>query len=81
LPRRRDLVAERVYYTVYREQEKMNEPTVLSFRYTGRKDTQGRHVFEVLGAPPGSEMILEKHALDSILDLAELIRNLTRNAS
>lgn len=80
MPRGREFVAGRVYYAVRREGPEMSEPTVISFRYTGRKDDEGRHVFQVLGAPPGSEMILEKAGRDSMLDLAGLIKAL-RDAS
>jgi hypothetical protein len=81
LARPRDFVTGRVYYTVYREDAKKAEPTVLSFRYTGRRDAEGRHVFQVLGAPPDSEMILEPQGQDSMLDLKGLVQDLTGNAS
>lgn len=49
--KRRQFTNGRIYYGVHFELEDRNvrQPVVVSFRYAGKVDAEGRHVFQFLG--------------------------------
>jgi hypothetical protein len=80
---RRRFINGQIYYSVSFEFEDRDQrqPVVVSFRYTGKTDSEGKHVFDVVGAPPGAQMTLEKGGEGSVLDLKGLVQELNRHAS
>ena len=71
-----------VYYGVQFEYEDPQpQPIVVSYRYTGSTDGEGKHIFDVCAAPPGAQMVLEKGGESSVLDFKGLINELNRHAS
>jgi hypothetical protein len=82
VPRRRRFIQGRVYYSVQFEwEDEQNQPIVLSYKYTGKTDGEGKHIFDILGAPPGAQMVLEKNGEDSLFGLKRLTKELNRYAS
>ena len=82
MPRRRRFIKGRVYYGVQFEyDDAQRQPIVVSYRYTGSTDNEGKHVFDICAAPPGAQMVLEKGGEASVLDFTRLIAELNHHAS
>lgn len=75
---KRELVAGRIYYSVQYEHDDVTQPTVVSYKYTGKRDRRGRALFAIIGAPPAARMTLETSGEADMLDLVSLIAALRK---
>jgi hypothetical protein len=78
LLKRRKFTAGRVYFSLQYEYDDPTQPVIISYRYTGKKDSKGKRIFRILGAPPKARMVLEKHGEAGMLDLSSLVPALRR---
>lgn len=78
--KRRGFTIGRVYFSLQYEYDDPTQPVVISYKYTGKKDSKGRRIFQILGAPPKARMVLEKHGEVGLLNLPSLISALRKES-
>jgi len=78
--KRRGCTIGRVYFSVQYEYDDPVQPVVISYKYTGKKDSKGRRIFRILGALSKARMVLEKHGEVGLLDLPSLISALRKDS-